>query len=453
MAVVGDVLLDRDWDGEADRLSPEAPVPVVDVTSRRERAGGAGLAAVLAVADGHRVTLVTALGGDEAGRRVRELLAQAGVRVVDLGAAGPTVVKIRVRARGQTVLRVDEGTLSGGEVGAWTPEAADAIEAAQCVLVADYGRGVAASAGVRAAIAGRVGQVPIVWDPHPRGAQPVAGISVVVPNRDEAAAALHESTQTGSLAVDVDRARRLRAYWRVGYVAVTRGPLGAVLVDADATAPLVVGAPRVAVGDSSGAGDRFAVTMTAELGAAAGPSTAVARAVHAATGFVDAGHHTIVTAAGLEVPDGWGLVARMRAEGRTVVATGGCFDLLHAGHVETLRQARDLGDCLVVCLNSDASVARLKGAARPVVPVSERAALLQALGCVDAVLVFDEDTPAQLLRRMRPDIWVKGGDYAGVELPEQSVLAEWGGQVVLVPYREGLSTTTLIARAAGGVGR
>jgi rfaE bifunctional protein nucleotidyltransferase chain/domain len=130
------------------------------------------------------------------------------------------------------------------------------------------------------------------------------------------------------------------------------------------------------------------------------------------------------------------------------VATGGCFDLLHAGHVQTLQAARRLGDALVVCLNSDASVRRLKGADRPLVPQRDRAAVLQALGCVDAVLVFDEDTPERALERLRPQIWVKGGDYRGAALPEERVLRRWGGRAVLVPYVEGRSTTRLIEEAA-----
>jgi D-beta-D-heptose 7-phosphate kinase / D-beta-D-heptose 1-phosphate adenosyltransferase len=132
-----------------------------------------------------------------------------------------------------------------------------------------------------------------------------------------------------------------------------------------------------------------------------------------------------------------------------VVATGGCFDLLHAGHVATLLAARGLGDCLVVCVNSDASVRRIKGSGRPLVPAADRARVLEALECVDAVVVFDEDTPVEALRRLRPDVWAKGGDYAGADLPETAVLAEWGGQAVVLPYLRGRSTTRLVQSAAG----
>lgn len=130
------------------------------------------------------------------------------------------------------------------------------------------------------------------------------------------------------------------------------------------------------------------------------------------------------------------------------MATGGCFDLLHAGHVASLRAARRLGDCLVVCLNSDESVRRLKGPGRPLVPAPDRARVLEALECVDAVLVFDEDTPVEALRRLKPQVWAKGGDYAGQDLPESAVLEEWGGQAVVLPYLDGRSTTRLVRTAA-----
>ncbi|TDD67373.1 D-glycero-beta-D-manno-heptose 1-phosphate adenylyltransferase, partial [Jiangella aurantiaca] len=147
-------------------------------------------------------------------------------------------------------------------------------------------------------------------------------------------------------------------------------------------------------------------------------------------------------------PSSADVIASVRARGGTVVATGGCFDLLHAGHVAGLQAARRLGDALVVCLNSDASVRRLKGPARPVVPAADRARVLRALECVDAVEIFDDDTPERVLRRLRPDLWAKGGDYAGTDLPEAAVVGEWGGRVVTLPYVDGHSTTALVQAAA-----
>jgi rfaE bifunctional protein nucleotidyltransferase chain/domain len=175
----------------------------------------------------------------------------------------------------------------------------------------------------------------------------------------------------------------------------------------------------------------------------------VRAAVEAASAFVAAGGAAGGGAAAPVPEDAVALAARVRRSGGTVVATGGCFDLLHAGHVRMLEQARALGDCLVVCLNSDASVGRLKGPDRPLVAERDRAAVLGALACVDGVVVFDEDEPTAVLRRLRPHVWAKGGDYAVAELPEAAALAAWGGQAVIVPYVAGRSTTGLIEKAVG----
>jgi rfaE bifunctional protein nucleotidyltransferase chain/domain len=201
-------------------------------------------------------------------------------------------------------------------------------------------------------------------------------------------------------------------------------------------------APPVRSDDPCGAGDRFAATAAGALADGLEVDLAVAAAVTEASAYVARGG-----ASGLSGPTPPETVSRLeqvRARGGTVVATGGCFDLLHAGHVATLEAARRMGDCLVVCLNSDRSVRLLKGPGRPVVTQDDRARVLLALSCVDDVVVFDEDTPEQLLRRLQPDVWVKGGDYDGSELPEARVLPEWGGQVVTVPFLEGRSTTGIV---------
>jgi D-beta-D-heptose 7-phosphate kinase/D-beta-D-heptose 1-phosphate adenosyltransferase len=441
LTVVGDALLDRDLDGRAERLAPDAPVPVVDGMEPHDRAGGAGLAASLAAAAGHDVTLVCALGADAAGARVRELLAAAGVRTCDLGLRGATPEKVRVRAAGRALVRLDHGGESR-ECGPLTGEARAAIAAADAVLVSDYGRGVAAEPGVRAALAGR----PVVWDPHPKGPQPVPGCLLVTPNAAEAQQAAPESDLATS-------AHTLRERWRAVAVAVTLGERGALLCGADGP-PLAVPAPHVAAGDPCGAGDCFAATAAGRLAAGELPSAAVRAAVHAASAFVAAGGAAGWSAGErAEAPapeDARALAARVRGSGGTVVATGGCFDLLHAGHVRALQAARALGDCLIVCLNSDDSVRRLKGPERPLVGERDRAAVLEALACVDAVAVFHEDDPRAILRELRPHVWAKGGDYAVADLPEAATLAEWGGLAVVVPYVAGRSTTKLIEVARAG---
>jgi rfaE bifunctional protein nucleotidyltransferase chain/domain len=229
---------------------------------------------------------------------------------------------------------------------------------------------------------------------------------------------------------------------------VTLGARGALLVGGDGP-PLVVPAPPAA-GDPCGAGDRFAAAAAGSLAGGALPSEAVRVAVAAASAFVAAGGASTAVVRAPEPPpgDAAALAARIRAAGGTVVATGGCFDLLHAGHVRMLQRARALGDCLIVCLNSDESVRRLKGSDRPVVGQDDRAAVLAGLAAVDAVAVFEEDDPRAVLRELRPHVWVKGGDYAAGELPERTTLAEWDGQAVIVPYEAGRSTTNMIREVA-----
>ncbi len=454
LLIVGDSLLDRDLDGRVERLAPDAPVPVVDQPADRARPGGAALAALLAARDGREVVFVTALGPDEAGRTVASLLARAGVTVLDVGAEGPTGQKVRVHAAGTPMVRLDHGG-AHDRVGAPDAAVLGAIRGARTVLVADYGRGITSQPQLRAALAavaeagGRV-----VWDPHPRGPAPVPHTRLVTPNLAEARqAAGSDATGLGAVA---EAAAVLRARWETAGVAVTLGERGAVLVGADGT-PLMVPARRLqGASDPCGAGDRFAASVAGAIADGAVLSEAVVGGVRAATAFVAAGGAGAVdadrppdalTAVPADAPRAEDVVAAVRARGGTVVATGGCFDLLHAGHVRLLADARALGDCLVVCLNSDASVHRLKGAGRPVVGEADRRAVLLGLAAVDAVAVFDEDTPEHVLARLRPDLWVKGGDYAVADLPEADLLTRWGGRAVVLPYLDGRSTSAMIRKA------
>jgi rfaE bifunctional protein nucleotidyltransferase chain/domain/rfaE bifunctional protein kinase chain/domain len=453
IVVVGDSMLDVDVDGTAERLSPEAPVPVVDTRRIWHRPGGAGLAAMLAARSAEEVVLVTAVGNDADAQTLTGLLAAAGVQVVALPMAGATVCKTRVRAHGQPMLRIDkgDGTAAGTELPA---EVAGVLERARAVCVADYGRGVTAHPRLRDLLSAAAQRVPVVWDPHPRGAEPVAGCALITPNHSEAG----EAT-----------AATLRRRWNARAVCVTRGALGAVL-DCGDNAPVHVPVPdghaEAAHRDSCGAGDRFAVAATIELARTGDVHAAVDAAVSAASRFVAAGGasgvstpapviSTVAPLAPGTSPEFGAITGdvdsvrdRLRARGvNTLVATGGCFDLLHTGHVRLLRQARQLGDALVVLVNSDASVRALKGPGRPVVADVDRVRVLSALACVDAVVVFEETSPESVLERLRPQIWVKGGDYADTRLPEADVVARHGGEVVLLPTVAGYSSTKLIAAA------
>jgi D-beta-D-heptose 7-phosphate kinase / D-beta-D-heptose 1-phosphate adenosyltransferase len=452
VVVLGDALLDRDLEGTVERVSPEGPVPVVNEPAQRVRAGGAGLAAALAGADGRDVTLVTALARDAAGGELRDALARAGVDVVDLGLHGCTPEKVRVRSHGQTIVRLDHGG-PPGTVGAMKPAARAALAGAGALLVSDYGRGITARADVRAAIGALPADVPVIWDPHPKGPPPVPGALLVTPNRSEAAAAAGSDAAGAHDLGELERiARVLLERWQAVNVCVTMAADGALLLAAPGP-PMIVPAPRIAGGDASGAGDRFASLVTGMLAEGALVSEAVSAAVAPASDFVSSGGAAMPGAVANARParprNAAALAARVRARGGRVIATGGCFDLLHAGHVGMLQAARGLGDCLIVCLNSDTSVARLKGPGRPIVAEADRVAVLAALGCVDAVAVFDEDTPDAVLEQLRPHVWAKGGDYAMGDLPEARALARWDGRAVILPYIAGRSTTRMIEEAAG----
>jgi D-beta-D-heptose 7-phosphate kinase / D-beta-D-heptose 1-phosphate adenosyltransferase len=465
LVVVGDVLLDVDVVGTATRLSPEAPVPVVSSPSEIFRPGGAALAASLAARGTRPVILIAPLASDEPAERIRRTLGNR-VQLVALPWTGSTPVKTRVRAGNHPVTRIDTGG-AAGLIGPIPTEAAAAFAEAATVLVSDYGYGATSDERIRSLIADALTDVPVVWDPHPRGAPAVPGTSLVTPNDHE----LFDFVDTAhdeSLAGIRRAAATFVSRWQAAAVCVTIGARGALLfVGPDA--PRLVTATPVKGTDTCGAGDSFAAAAATALADGGLPAEAVAQAVAAASRFVTAGGAAAFDALKLDGPgpdhpdhaEPDHLTARLdsvRAAGGTVVATGGCFDLLHSGHVATLEAARALGDFLVVCLNSDESVRRLKGPQRPLQGIEDRARVLSALRSVDAVVVFDEDTPIEMLRRIRPQVWVKGGDYSGIQLPEASILSEWGGEVVTVPYVAGKSTTEIVSLAVesnpaiGGLG-
>ncbi|MFD1718960.1 PfkB family carbohydrate kinase [Georgenia deserti] len=482
VVVIGDVVLDRDVEGSATRLSPDGPVPVVDVADVRESPGGAGLAALLCVERGARVSLVAPIAADEAGDRLAARLGEA-MTVVRLPHTGPTRTKTRVRSGGQSLVRVDDGGPAGpGQVD--PSEVRLVLDAADLVLVSDYGAGVTRDEELRRLLAATAMRSRLLWDPHPRGGAPVPAASLVTPNVAEA-----RSTAPDDAATPDVLAADLVTRWQAESVCVTAGSDGAYL-GRSGQEPVFFPAIE-AGGDPCGAGDALAASCAVALAGGSTVTDAVERGVAHASAWVasggadgfrarrcarstdadDVGDVASAVRTGSGPRDGsetsaerdpravigngvpaepealTRLAARLRADGGTLVATGGCFDLVHAGHVATLEAARRLGDHLVVLMNSDASVTRLKGPGRPVVPAADRARVLAALDCVDAVVVFDEDDPRAMLDRLQPDVWAKGGDYGTAPLPESEVVRHHGGRVVVLPYVDGRSTTSIIERS------
>jgi D-beta-D-heptose 7-phosphate kinase / D-beta-D-heptose 1-phosphate adenosyltransferase len=464
LVVVGDSFLDVDAEGTATRLCPDAPVPVVDLARQWQRPGGAGLAALLAARAGAEVVLITALGHDDAAQTLIDLLADR-VEIVALPLRGHTITKTRVAAAGVPLVRLDAG--SGEACSATLPRSAiRALAHASAVLVSDYGRGVTTLPELRSHIAAAADRIPVVWDPHPRGQAPVAGCRLITPNAREA-------TQYSETSEQGRQGRRLCTRWQAEAIAITVGPRGAILTETepDRTTIVPVPADTSSVGglralarlDTCGAGDEFAATAALELMGEADCLTAVRSAVGRATEFVRAGAAASVSTVrpGLSnadgsrpgagtsgAPEGAHAVAdQVRRTGGRLIATGGCFDLLHPGHVALLESARALGDALIVCLNSDDSVRRAKGPDRPLVSQADRVRVLTALSAVDAVLIFDEDTPSRVLTALQPDVWVKGSDYVHKPIPEAELVERYGGEVVLLPLLSGYSTSSLVSSA------
>jgi rfaE bifunctional protein nucleotidyltransferase chain/domain/rfaE bifunctional protein kinase chain/domain len=458
IVVIGDTLLDCDIYADPSRLMGDAPAMIVSELDRSVRAGGAGLAATMLAADGHDVRLVTALADDSSGWLLRSLLEGDGIDVIDVGADGHTSEKIRIFAHGRPVLRLDRG---GPEARRLNANARAAIEAADAVLVSDYGLGITSDLWARQSILDAVaGGTPVVWDPHLEGAPPVAGTTIATPNLDEVRGLTGADLQDDTKAI-ARAARQLQAAWTCEHVCVTMGANGSLTIVGDGAA-IFTSAARTD-GDPCGAGDRFAAELAAQLALGVPMRDALQIAAQTAADFVGsqptggpvAAPRRVVAGRGRGRADrsstdadvdAWRAAIRTVDSGALVVATSGCFDLLHAGHVSMLRAARELGDYLVVLLNSDRSVRALKGRSRPVVPAKGRADVLRALSCVDCVIEFDEDTPSEALRKLRPGIFAKGGDYRAQTLPEHAVMTELGGEVVILPTFGTTSTTSLIER-------
>ncbi|WAL66898.1 D-glycero-beta-D-manno-heptose 1-phosphate adenylyltransferase [Amycolatopsis cynarae] len=466
VVVVGDAILDVWLSGHCDRICREAPAPVVDVGERALSAGGAANTAVNLAAMGARVRFVGFTGDDDAGRDLRALLARQGVPAGHLVVAPGrrSVSKHRVVADDQVLLRFDEGTGTARGSGLDERVAFElrrALSGADALVVCDYGTGLLGPA-VRDVLAQVREDVPLlVVDAHDFRPWREIGPDLVTPNAGEAAGLL------GGVPVPAAGRAELFENRRDELLTASGAKAAVVTLDREGALLLSPGEPGyrtwadpVPESRASGAGDTFVAAMC--LGGAAGlPLTAAVELAQAAAGVVVRKSGTAVCAwpelaATLHREVALGhdelaeVVARHRESGRTVVFTNGCFDVLHRGHISYLNEAKRQGDVLVVALNSDDSVRRLKGPGRPVNTAQDRAAVLAALSSVDHVTVFDEDTPIGLLRRLRPELYVKGGDYTETMLKEAPVVRSYGGEVRALGYVPEKSTSSVIAKIRAG---
>jgi len=454
--VVGDVMLDRYWHGPTSRISPEAPVPIVQVQESEERPGGAANVALNISTLGGGATLIGLVGKDEAGERLGRLMRTVGVNEQMIAQdQKPTISKLRVVSRHQQLIRVDfEDSFEGCDTALVPGAFHAALEQAAVVVVSDYGKGTLQDTQALIQSARAAGKAVLV-DPKGDDFTPYRGATLITPNLAEFEAVVGRCADEAEL---VAKGFGLIADLELDALLVTRGEQGMSLLRRDCE-PLHLPTHAREVFDVTGAGDTVISVMAASLAAGQTLDQAMAlsnlaagivvgklgtatvsvpelqRAVH----MLDESEESIVDETQLLER-----VGVVRAHGERVVMTNGCFDILHAGHVTYLNQARRLGDRLIVAVNDDASVGRLKGDSRPVNQLQERMEVLAGLGCVDWVVPFSEDTPERLICSVSPDVLVKGGDYQPEQIAGYECVKAAGGEVVVLAFREGCSTTRII---------
>ena len=465
---VGDVVLDRFVYGEVERISPEAPIPVLSIRRRETMLGSAGNVVRNIASLGASPHLIALIGDDDAGGEVVQLLDAESRASQDLliDSDRPTSIKTRFLAGNQQMMRADEERIApifddlSDELLA---AAKKAVETSDVMVLSDYGKGVLRGGTAMSLIAlARAAGKPVIVDPKGSDFSIYAGATIVTPNRDELEAAARLPTGTDDEVVIA--ARRLIADHGIDMVLATRSADGLTLVRASGD-PVHLGAEAREVFDVSGAGDTVIAALAVSL-AAGGSLEDAAALANVAAGIVvgKVGTATVypddlatalnrqdlsrAEAKVLALEQARDRVAQWRWAGLKVGFTNGCFDLLHPGHIHLLSSAAAACDRLVLGLNDDASVRRLKGQERPIQSEMSRAAVLASLACVDLVVVFAEDTPLRLIDALHPDVLVKGADYSVDQVVGAKEVQGWGGQVVLVDLEEGHSTSDTISRLA-----
>ena len=454
--VVGDLMLDRYWHGGTSRISPEAPVPVVNVAQTEDRVGGAGNVALNISALGAGASIVGVVGKDEAANALQTRLQSAGIYCdCQISESKPTITKLRVVSRHQQLLRLDfEEAFDAEDASELPDKAGELLSKVGAVILSDYAKG-ALQEPQKLIQAARAAGVPVLVDPKGSDFFRYRGATLMTPNLSEFEAVVGHCANEQEL---VDKGIALLEELQMDALLVTRSEHGMTLIRSGMP-ELHLPARAREVFDVTGAGDTVISVLATALAAGNGLPESVAMA-NIAAGIVvgKLGTATISMpelrrAVQQEQGSERGVVneeqllvdlADARAHGEKIVFTNGCFDILHAGHVGYLEQARKQGDRLVLAINSDASVKRLKGEGRPINPVERRMAVLAGLEAVDWVVSFEDDTPERLLELLKPDVLVKGGDYSKEEVVGWEIVESYGGRVAALDFLDNCSTTAIV---------
>lgn len=455
VVVAGDVMLDRYLFGVTDRISPEAPVPVVHVQETDDRAGGAANVAVNLASLGVTTRLVGVVGKDDAADSLQAILKNRGIqcnfhRVDDR----PTITKTRVQSRGQQLIRLDRENTAAMPGDAVVSMLRKSIKGAGAVVLSDYGKGALASVTTMIDVC-RDAKIPVLVDPKGTDFSKYRGATLITPNQAEF------EVVAGTCSSDDELVRRARAMLDdldLNALLVTRSEKGMLLLESD-MAPVFLSTQAREVYDVTGAGDTVIAMLAGALASGASLASAAALA-NIAAGLVvrKIGVATVTPGEirvslhqrgqggrGLVGPDELKLmVAESRDRSERVIMTNGCFDVLHAGHVSYLEEAKSLGDRLIVAVNDDESVRRLKGESRPINALEDRLLVLAGLAAVDWVVPFSDDTPAALIAAVLPDVLVKGGDYDPNEIAGAKDVLQNGGEVRILAFRDGHSSSRII---------
>lgn len=456
--VVGDVMLDRYWHGKATRVSPEAPVPVVQIVNEEERPGGAGNVALNIAALGGAATLLGVIGDDNHGTSLKTRLNAAGVYCDFIVCKGkPTVSKLRVISQHQQLIRLDiEEQFSAEDIKGIVGKCEALLKNAQVLVISDYGKGTLLDVAALISLA-RKQKIPIIVDPKGNDFTKYAGATLITPNLAEFESVVGHCANEQEL---VTKGLQMIADLQLQALLITRGEHGITLLRPQAP-ELHLPARAQEVFDVTGAGDTVVSVLAACLAAGNSMPEATALANLAAGLVVGKLGTAAISAPELrramlrEQGSGRGVMSQdqlliavqdARAHGETVVFTNGCFDIIHAGHVGYLVEAKKLGDRLIVAINDDESVHKLKGTGRPINPLDRRMTVLAGLESVDWVVAFADETPEALLAKLQPEILVKGGDYSMEEVVGASYVQSYGGEVKVLDFLDNCSTSAIVQK-------